>query len=95
MNGSDEFDREFVSMARAGQTPPRDIPSKDELDRFALAYRAVDDLPNADDETLGAVIHGAGLTLSRYNRIVDLLSIYQSIENQVAIRLNAMPGPDG
>lgn len=95
MHGSDEFDREFVSMARAGQTPPRDIPSEDELDRFALAYRAVSDLPNADDDTLEATIHGAGLTLSRYNRIVDLISIYQSIENEVAIRLNAMSGPRG
>ena len=94
MHGSDEFDREFVSMALAGQRPPRDIPSEDELDRFAQAYRAVADLSNADDDTLEAAIQGAGLSLGRYNRIVDLLSAYQSIENEVAIRLNSMSGPD-
>ena len=93
IHGSDEFDREFVSMALAGQRPPRDIPSEDELDRFAQAYRAVVDLSNADDDTLEAAIQGAGLSLGGYNRIVDLLSAYQSIENEVAIRLNSMSGP--
>ena len=95
MAGNDEFDREFVALARAGQKPPRDIPSADELDRFALAYRAVGDLADADDDTLEHAIRGKGLTLSRYNRIVDLLRTYQSMENEVAIRLNAMAGSDG
>ncbi len=95
MAGNDEFDREFVAMARAGRKPPRDIPSADELDRFALAYQAVGDLADADDNTLEDAIRNKGLTLSRYNRIVDLLRTYQSIENEVAIRLNAMAGSDG
>ncbi len=95
MHGNDEFDREFVSMALTGQTPPRDIPSEDELDHFALAYRAIGELTDAgaDDDALEAAIKAQSLTLSRYNRIVDLISIYQSIENEVAIRLNAMSGP--
>ena len=41
MHGNDELDREFVSMALAGQTPPRDIPSEDELDRFALGLAGI------------------------------------------------------
>ena len=95
MPGNDEFDREFVALARSGQQLPRDIPGEEELDRFALAYRAVGELADASDDTLESAILGQGLTLDRYNRIVDLLSTYQSIENQVAIRLNAMRGPDG
>ena len=90
MHGSDELDREFVSMALAGQTPPRDIPSEDELDRFALAYRAVGEMAGANDDMLEGAIAAQGLALARYNRIVDLISTYQSIENEVAIRLNAM-----
>jgi hypothetical protein len=92
MHGSDELDREFVSMALAGQTPPRDISSEDELDRFALAYRAVGEMAGADDDVLEGAIAAQGLALARYNRIVDLISTYQSIENEVAIRLNAMAG---
>ncbi len=95
MHGNDEFDREFVAMALAGQTPSRDIPGEDELDHFAMAYRAIGDLTDigADDDTLEAAINAQSLTLSRYNRIVNLVGIYQSIENEVAIRLNAMSGP--
>ncbi len=92
LEGNDELDREFVSMALAGQTPPRDIPSEDELDRFALAYRAVVEMAVADDDVLEGAIAAQGLALARYNRIVDLISTYQSIENEVAIRLNAMAG---
>ena len=92
MEGNDEFDREFVAMARAGLDPPRDIPGKQELDRFAIAYKAMGEMAGADDDMLEGAIRAKGMTLGRYNRIVDLMGIYQSIENEIAIRLNAMAG---
>jgi len=92
MEGNDEFDREFVAMARTGLNPPRDIPGKRELDRFAIAYRTVGEMAGADDDMLEGAIRAKGLTLGRYNQIVDLMGIYQSIENEIAIRLNAMAG---
>lgn len=89
MPGSADFDREFISMALAGQQAPRDIPTGEELDDFAAAYAAVTRLQDegASEEAQLAAIAEGGFTLERYNRIVDLVEIYQSIENDVAQRL--------
>lgn len=89
MPGSADFDREFISMALAGQQAPRDIPTGGELDDFAATYTAVTRLQDdgaSEDAQLAAISDG-GFTLERYNRIVDLIEIYQSIENEVAQRL--------
>lgn len=90
MPGSSEFDQEFLALAMMGERPPRDIPDDEELDRFTAAYRAVTalDAEAAGDDALEAAITDQGLTLERYNRIIDLLDRYQSLMNQVAIRLN-------
>jgi hypothetical protein len=87
--GSDELDNEFVAMALAGREPPQDIPDSAELDRFARAYYRVERL-NAEgapeDEQLAAIA-AEGLTLKRYNRLIDLIQVYQSLKNEIAIRL--------
>ena len=96
MPGSDDFDREFVMLARQGERPPRDIPDDRELDRFARAFQAVSALvgQGASDDQLAAAIAAAGLDVDRYNRIGELTERYQSIENEVAVRVNG-DSPEG
>jgi hypothetical protein len=93
--GSADLDREFVSMVQAGMRPPRDFPSEEELDDFAAAYQAVNELDNsgADDDSLMAAITEHNLSANRYNRLVELVETYQSIENEVAFRLGTLERP--
>lgn len=90
LNGDAEFDQEFLNRALAGEDPPRDIPDDDELAQFAEAYRNVTRLARrgASEERQIAAIREAGLSLDRYNRIASLSETYQSIENQIAQRLD-------
>lgn len=92
--GSADLDREFVALSLAGQQPPRDIPSDAELDDFADAYRAINEQPDTSEAALIQLIEAEGLTLERYNRIVDLVETYQSIENEVAYRLGTLKRPE-
>jgi hypothetical protein len=87
--GTNEFDEEFVTRALQGERPPRDIPDEDELDRFTIAWTSVARLTRegADDLMLESAITSAGLDVDRYNRIASLTEQYQSIENEVARRL--------
>ncbi len=87
--GSGDFDQEFLSMVMAGGQPPRDIPDDDEMDQFAQAWLTVDKLFKAgkSEERQIAAIDNEGLTLKRYNRIAELVEIYQSIENEIDQRL--------
>jgi hypothetical protein len=87
--GTREFDQEFVTRAQRGERPPRDIPDEEELDRFTTAWSAVARLTRegADDLLLESAITSAGLDVDRYNRIATLTQQYQSIENEVARRL--------
>jgi hypothetical protein len=80
-------------MAGQGERPPRDIPTEAEFDAFAAAYLEVEALAEAgaDEAALEAAITGQGLDIARYNRIVDLISIYQSLMNEVAERIGRMP----
>lgn len=91
--GSDDFDREFIAMAGLGERPPRDIPTDAEFDQFAAAYLEVESLleQGADDDALAAAINAKGLEVARYNRIVDLIGVYQSLMNEVAMRIGRMP----
>jgi hypothetical protein len=94
LNGSDDLDGEFVAMALSGRETPQDIPDDEELDRFARAYYTVEKLHSegvAETEQ-EAAIAAEGLSLARYNRLIELVQIYQSLENEVAIRLNDMRG---
>ncbi len=94
--GSSDFDREFLGLVMAGQQPPRDIPDDEELDQFASAWVQVGILYKADKPELEqiAAIEQEGLTLKRYNRIAELVEIYQSVENQVSERIKEQPGTD-
>jgi hypothetical protein len=87
--GPPDFDQEFVAMALGGKRPPRNVPSEEELDRFARAYEAVERLSDlgTNEGELISIIKDQELTLSRYNEIVELVETYQSIENAVAKRL--------
>ena len=93
--GSDDLDKEFVAMRLAGKEPPRDIPTDAELDAFAEAYSSVTELDKkyGTEPELVAAIEGAGLTIGRYNRLVDLVETYQSLENEVAFRLGTLERP--
>jgi hypothetical protein len=90
LQGSDELDNEFVALALAGQETPQDIPGSEELDRFAKAYYKVEKLnaEGASEDEQEAAITAEGLTLERYNRLIELVQVYQSLENATAIRLN-------
>lgn len=87
--GPDDFDEEFVALAMQGQKPPRDIPADDELASFAEAYKAVTRLQERgrSEQSQIRAIESRGLTLDRYNRIAELTETYQSIENDIAARL--------
>lgn len=87
--GPSDFDKEFVAMALSGKRPPRNVPSEEELDRFAQAYESVERLSDlgATEDELISIIESQELTLSRYNEVVELVETYQSIENAVAERL--------
>jgi hypothetical protein len=89
LRGSDELDNEFVAMALAGQDPPQDIPDSEELDRFARAYYTVERLntEGASEDEQVAAIAAESLSLKRYNRLIELVQVYQSLKNETAIRL--------
>ena len=93
--GSDDFDQEFVARSLAGQRPPRDIPSEAELDAFAEAYQAIGELEQTggDEDAMIRAIESQDLTIGRYNRLVELVETYQSIENEVAYRLGTFERP--
>jgi hypothetical protein len=94
--GSDDFDQEFVGLALAGQHPPRDIPSETELDAFTEAFKAVGVLEKSggSEEEMIKAIEAQDLNIDRYNRLVDLVETYQSIENEVAYRLGTLKRED-
>jgi len=90
--GSSDFDREFLARVMAGEQPPRDIPNDEELDWFANAWVQVDQLYKTgklEQEQISA-IEKEGLSLKRYNRIAELVEIYQSVENQVDERVKKL-----
>lgn len=93
--GSDDFDREFIALASLGRRPPRDIPDADELDQFAAAYQELETLAasGAGEADQLAAIEAEGLTLLRYNQIVELISTYQSLMNEVALRTGQLQQP--
>lgn len=93
--GSDDFDQEFVARSLAGQRPPRDVPSEAELDAFAEAYKTLGELEEsgADEDAMIQAIETQDLTIGRYNRLVELVETYQSIENEVAYRLGTFKKP--
>jgi len=93
--GSSDLDNEFVTLALSGQNPPQDIPDEEEMDRFARAFYAVEILSEsgANDDEMEAAIEAEGLSLKRYNRLIDLVEIFQSLENQAVERVNLLRKP--
>lgn len=90
--GDKQLDREFVNRVIAGEDAPRDIPSDAELDEFTRAYKAIEKLlkNGASEDRQIAAIKSKGLTLERYNRIAELLEVYDSLRSDVAERLKAL-----
>ncbi len=90
LEGPEGFDQEFLALAVTGERPPRDIPSEEELDRFAQAYTVIGRLQSrgASEQRQVSAIEAQGLSLKRYNHIAELTEVYQSIENSVAERLD-------
>ena len=79
------FDRDFAVIASSGGQPPRDVPEDEELQRFARAYVQVESLTGQGkpEEEVVAAIEAEGITLKRYNRVVELFGEYQSIKAKV------------
>ena len=79
------FDQEFAVIASNGGTPPRDVPEEEELHRFVNAYLQVQNLTaeGKPEEEVVSAIEAEGLTLKRYNRVVELVGSYQSIKDKV------------
>ena len=82
---NDYFDKDFAVIASSGDQPPRDVPEVEELQKFARAWIKVNDLTSQDkpEEEVVAAIEAEGMTLKRYNRVVELTGEYQSIRAKV------------
>jgi hypothetical protein len=93
--GTAEQDKEFVSMAMAGHNPPRNLPRDEEMEAFARAYLEVDTLSDkgASDDQLEKAIEEQGLTLVRYNQMIDLVDHYPSLRNTALERVTALNNP--
>lgn len=89
LGGPEDFDDEFLALAAQGDDLPRDIPTDEELESFAAAYKAVGNLQKRgrNEQSQVKAIEANGLTLERYNHIADLTETYQSIENAIAVLL--------
>jgi ferritin-like protein len=85
LNETDYFDQEFITIASAGGQPPKDIPDLEELSQFTKAWIEVENLTKAGqpEDQVVAAITAEGLTLKRYNRLVELTQGYQSIRVKV------------
>lgn len=85
LNETDYFDQEFITIASAGGQPPKDIPDMEELSQFAKAWMEVENLSQTGqaEDLVIAAITAEGLTLKRYNRLVELTQGYQSIRAKV------------
>ena len=82
---SSYFDEDFYTIASSGGQPPRDIPELEELGRFSKAWIMVEKSATTgrhEDEVVAA-IQAQGLTLKRYNRLVELTQRYSSIRAKV------------
>ena len=90
LEGSSEYDMEFLRKVVDGEEPLRDPPSDEEIERFARAYAEVDRLhrEGASEDAQIGVIEAQGLTLERYNHIAAMTQEYDSIERAVASRLD-------
>lgn len=93
--GGPGFDAEFVMRAAQGRAAPRDIPSDEELVRFASAHQELERIqhrsrtPTASgryarrlEQRMVTVLESHELSVDRYNRIVDLLDIYESLRRR-------------
>lgn len=89
--GDTALDEEFTLKVLNGETPSRDIPDEAELDTFIEAYRSVGKLARrgATEAQQVRAIEDAGLSLKRYNRIVDLLEEFGTLKNTVGERLKS------
>lgn len=85
LSDSEYFDQDFVSIALAGDQPPQDVPGEKELHQFAKAWIETEKLAisGQPEDQLIAAITAEGLTLRRYNRLVELTESFQSIRGKV------------
>ena len=93
---SSYFDQDFVTIASAGGQPPRDVPEEKELDQFVNAWIASGELMKSGEpeEQVVATIEAEGLTLKRYNRLVELTKSYPSINARVTELVIEKQNPD-
>lgn len=90
--GPSALNEEILARGLRGEAPPDDVPSTEEVDRFARALAQVrairdgGDRRNAESRMVAA-IQDAGLTIDRYNQISDLVERYESLREMVKERL--------
>lgn len=92
LQGSEEFNSEFLSMVASGEQPPRDIPDDGEVEQFARAWIEIGKLHKRgkSEDIQIAAIEKEGLSLERYNRIAELLEIYKSVQKQISQKVKAL-----
>lgn len=90
LEGSEDYDREFLQKVLSGEQPLRDPPSEEELERFARAYREVTRLSvrGTSEARQIRAIEAQGLTLARYNHIATLAEEYASVKGEIAALLD-------
>lgn len=85
LQDNDYFDEEFVTISSNGGTPPKDVPSEEELTQFVNAWFKANALAKANkpEQQLIDAITAESISLKRYNRIVELSGNFRSIQGQI------------
>lgn len=81
--GPTAMSRDIVKRARRGGGVPRNLPGRDELERYIEARR----LLAADSVESGRAIREAGLTPARYREITDLTGELPGLAEYIGERL--------
>lgn len=88
--GPSALNEEILSRGLRGEEPPDNVPSEQEMERFARALAEIRQLranSESDENEMVAAIRDVDLTVERYNQISDLVERYESLREMVKERL--------
>lgn len=88
--GPSALNEEILDRGLRGEALPDNVPSEQEVNRFARALaeiRHLRDVNDSDENKMVAAIRDANLTVARYNEISDLVERYESLRDMVKERL--------
>lgn len=86
LRGDDAFNDEFLALVRAGQRPPRKIPSDAELAQFAAASLELVEVgvSEPDAVTRAEIIKRHGLSVARFDHIGETVAAYATVRGRLA-----------